>query len=150
CDPERAERPDRSAPARTLTGGVLRPRLSGCQKETRLAPSAARGLPCPGGVRAGSSECSEGRDPSCSTPRTGVPSTGKALGERERRGLSDLREATWVHIGQERALEDLIGFVPFLGTQGVFVCRSRHDGADDQAVRPEAIDDLVQRTFEVE
>ena len=75
-------------------------------------------------------------------------STGKALGERERRGLPDLREAARAHVGQQGELKDLIALIPLLGTHGVFMRRCRHHVADDQAVRAEAVEDAVQRTFQ--
>ena len=77
-----------------------------------------------------------------------VRSTGVTDRERERRGLADLGEAARAQVGQQRELEDLVGLVPILVPQGVFVGRGRHHVADDQAVRPEAVQDAVQRAFE--
>src|ERR1019366_3576411 len=113
------ERTSRLAPTRTLTSRARGPPRPVCRRATRPAPGAARGPPCPGVAPAGSSVCREFLGPSCSTPRTGAPSTGKALRKRERRGLSDFREAARAHVGQQGRLKDLVGLIAFLGPHGV-------------------------------
>src|SRR5512135_2182646 len=75
-------------------------------------------------------------------------SAGKALGEWERRALSDLREAARAQVGEQGELVDLVALIPLRVAQGVLVCRRPHHVPGDQAVRSEAVDNAVQLALE--